>query len=579
MAWSFFCSRGNTKNTAISRHNIMQAFGYIVLSVLYGNAGGIFTSLGWLDHINTTQRNYGIAVSDVDNDSDMEFIVACFSGPNFVFKYDRIYRRLENIALPFTPYEELRDPYGRAVAVCACDIDGDGREEIYFLNTNHAYAGDILLKWRDGQYEDLYKDYVNEEVEAEGYAGRSVACLDRLGTGKFSFIITTYAHHGYGRFLLIEMDENDPRNNPENGVIVLKNMAKDVGINRATGGRGIVVGPILGNFGKLDIFFANEGNPRLGNHGANFLFRNIGNGTFFDVARSYGLADEEQNGSGVALADLNNDCLVDIVYGNWKGNHRIFLQKQLENGQRKFENVARQQDFEKASMVRTVIVADFNNDGYSEIFINNIYNYLKRGIQPNRLFTVKWRQNEKFLDVMPYDIGDALEPSMCGTGGAVTDINGDGVLDLLLSHGEHLKQKLTIYTTKVNMNNNWIRVFPKSKFGAPARGASVYLTLDTGEERLQIIDSGSGYLCQMEPIAHFGLHRASAVNLKVVWPDGKLKTRVLTNKDDKTTIIVEHPQRMESPNNSEQSEDKWNSTKPSRDKRNSTLESHEHGEL
>ena len=33
------------------------------------------------------------------------------------------------------------DPKGQAIGVCACDIDGDGREEIYFLNTNKAYSG------------------------------------------------------------------------------------------------------------------------------------------------------------------------------------------------------------------------------------------------------------------------------------------------------------------------------------------------------------------------------------------------------------------------------------------------------
>ncbi|KAK3579813.1 hypothetical protein CHS0354_021004 [Potamilus streckersoni] len=581
MALSFIFSRGNMKNRTISRHTQVLVYVYFMLFALYGNAGGIFTRLGWLEHINTTQKNYGIAVSDVDNDSDLEFIVAGFTGSNFVLKYDRIYMRLENIALPFTPYEALRDPGGRAIGVCACDVDGDGREEIYFLNTNNAYAGkstygDKLFKWRYGQYEDLYEDEVNRELDAKEYAGRSVACIDRLGTGKYSFIIGTYSDGDFGNFALIEMDEKDPRNSPENGVIVLKNNAKEAGIDKATGGRGIVVGPILGNLGNLDIFFANEGSYFLGNPGANLLFRNNGNGTYFDVAQSYGIADEEQNGRGVALADLNHDCLLDIVCGNWEGSHRIFLQKRLENGHIKFENVATK-DFEQASLIHTVIIADFNNDGNTEIFMNNIYD--NTGIQPNRLFTVILRKDKNVLDILPYFIGDALEPFMCGTGGAIADINGDGVLDLLISHGEVLAQKLTIYTAKVNMNNNWIRVFPKSQFGAPARGASVYITLDSGEERLQIIDSGSGYMCEMEPVAHFGLGRASAVNLKVIWPDGRLKSQVLTKKDAKKTIIVKHPLWMESPINSELSQDKESYTVTSRYKRISTVKGHEHGEL
>ena len=38
---------------------------------------------------------------------------------------------------------------------------------------------------------------------------------------------------------------------------------------------------------------------------------------------------------------------------------------------------------------------------------------------------------------------------------------------------------------------------------------------------MRAIDAGSGYLCQMEPVAHFGLGAASAVaTVDVTWPDG-----------------------------------------------------------
>ena len=38
--------------------------------------------------------------------------------------------------MPGSPYEALMDTPGNAIGVAACDLDGDGREEIYFLNTN-----------------------------------------------------------------------------------------------------------------------------------------------------------------------------------------------------------------------------------------------------------------------------------------------------------------------------------------------------------------------------------------------------------------------------------------------------------
>lgn len=66
-----------------------------------------------------------------------------YNGPNLVLKYDRSQKKLVNIAVDDSnsPYYALRDPRGNAIGVTACDVDGDGREEIYFLNTNNAYSG------------------------------------------------------------------------------------------------------------------------------------------------------------------------------------------------------------------------------------------------------------------------------------------------------------------------------------------------------------------------------------------------------------------------------------------------------
>lgn len=115
----------------------------------------------------------------------------------------------------------------------------------------------------------------------------------------------------------------------------------------------------------------------------------------------------------------------------------------------------------------------------------------------------------------------------------MTDFDGDGMLDLILSHGESMAQPISIFkgtqvsqagtphvipirslpTSSVSLlhpplqgtNNNWLRVIPRTRFGAFARGAKVVLFTRRSGAHLRIIDGGSGYLCEMEPVAHFGL--------------------------------------------------------------------------
>lgn len=513
---------------------------------------GMFIKTNWLKNLDTSQLNYGVAVSDVDNDGSLEWIVAGFSGPNFVLKFDRATKRLINLAQDHR-YSAIADQGGQAIGVCACDIDGDGREEIYFLNTNNAYAGradygDSLFKWRNGKYVNLYTDPVNSRMEAKSFAGRSVACIDRLGTGKYSIVIATYSRGGVGNFALVEMDENHPSNDVSTGNIVLKNVASVARIDKATGGRGLVVGPILGNNGRSDIFFGNEGNPWMGNPGDNFLFKNWGNGSFEDIAEQAEIQDKYNNARGISLADFNRDGLLDIAYGNWEGEHRLFMQYKAVGEARKFRNIANRQ-YAVPTKIRTVIAADFDNNGDTDIFMNNICSHRDpNDREPNKLFTVIPNQFNNSSD--PEIIGQAKEPRGFGTGAAITDMDGDGVLDLLISHGESQTQPLKVYRVNRDVSRNkagkynWVRVFPRTKYGAPARGALVKLTTRTGRVYSSVIDGGSGYLCQMEPVAHFGLGEDKPMKLDVQYPDGVNVSASLRKSDKNKVHFVDHPDKV-----------------------------------
>ena len=292
----------------------------------------------------------------------------------------------------------------------------------------------------------------------------------------------------------------------------LVDAAKAAGIAMTTGGRGLAAGSLVTD--RMDIVAVNE-------HGPNFLFANQGDGTFRDVALEAGIADHEEHGRGLTLADLDGDGRLDLVYGNWEGPHRLFLRS--EAGNRFIDSAT--PELAAPSRIRTVIAADFDNDGIVEIFFNNIG-------QPNRLFKPLdggWVQ-------MP--LGAAEDPRGLGTGAAIGDFDGDGRLELLIARGESGAQRLGLYRPEA-AHPNFLRVLPLTRFGAPARGAIVTLEIG-GARQVRSIDAGSGYLCQMEPVAHFGLGPFRQVDrIGIVWPDGA--SRVIERPGTNQTHRVTYP--------------------------------------
>lgn len=425
---------------------------------------------------NPERLHYGICVTDVDGDGQFEWLVAGFGDANRAYKWTG--QHYEDIA-PLT----LADKRRQAIGLAACDIDGDGREEIYVLNTD-SFGGakrfaDRLFAFGD-DWVDLYS-VPHNHAALNLTAGRSVVAIDRTGNGLYGFFVANYG----GPMRLYELDEDG----------ILHDVAPHAGLDRITGGRGLVALPIVSD--RMDIFAGNEQGP-------NFLFRNEGDGTFSEIASEVGIGDPFEHVRGIAALDTNGDGRFDLVYGNWEGPHRMFVQ----SSDGVWDDIA-PGDMATPSRIRTVIAADFDNDGYEELFFNNIG-------EPNRLFA------QRGGDWVQIDMGDAEEADGLGTGAAVADLDGDGHLELLIAHGESSPQPLSLYHTPKN-SNHYLRVLPLTRYGAPARGALV--TLKTASRTQQrAIDAGSGYLCQMEPVAHFGMGQETAIeSVTVRWPSGHVR--------------------------------------------------------
>ena len=110
--------------------------------------------------------------------------------------------------------------------------------------------------------------------------------------------------------------------------------------------------------------------------------------------------------------------------------------------------------------------------------------------------------------------------------------------DNLILHGESGYQPLTLYKAN-SKKNNFLRIKPINMHGAPARGATVTLVSNL-RTHSKTIDSGSGYLCQMEPVAHYGIRKNERnIKIMVTWTNGEEDTFEI-NELNKTLEIKQN---------------------------------------
>ena len=234
---------------------------------------------------NPKRLSYGVSVTDVNKDGNFDFIVTGFGYLNLALSYDK--GKLINIV----NQKKFSDEFRRTIGVAACDIDKDGYEEIYFLNTD-TYSGtkkysDRFIDLKKDKYIDLFEIEKNQR-DLNLTAGRSVVCVDRKGDGNYGVYVANYG--GPTRFYEYADD-----------TIVDKSV--QLNLAKITGGRAVVAGHIISD--KIDVFAANE-------RGANFLYKN-NNGKFSDVANEYRIEDLLQNGRGTALSDIYYRGRLDIL--------------------------------------------------------------------------------------------------------------------------------------------------------------------------------------------------------------------------------------------------------------------------
>ncbi len=281
--------------------------------------------------------------------------------------------------------------------------------------------------------------------------------------------------------------------------------------------------------GYLDVLVANDTVQ-------NNLFRNLGNGTFQEIATSAGVAfDSKGNARGamgidIAAAREESDCAC-VVIGNFSNEMSAFYVSNPASMTFSDQAVANGLG-PSTRLVLTfgVFFFDADLDGWDDILHAN--GHLEEDIakvqasqsyeQSPQLF---WNAGpESMTEFVPLPVtstGEAFSRPLVGRGAAYADIDGDGDLDVLLTTSGGPPRLLR---NDQQLGNNWLRVRlvgNGTTSNRDAIGARVDVGLESGRQISKTVTPTRSYLSQVELPLTFGLGEDAVQSLKVTWPDGR----------------------------------------------------------
>ncbi len=168
--------------------------------------------------------------------------------------------------------------------------------------------------------------------------------------------------------------------------------------------------------------------PRIFNPMPSWLFHNNGDGTFTDVSQKMGIADNPGKSWGVVATDINNDGFLDLFVANDTTANFLFANRKGK----KFEEIGFTAGVAygpggKARSGMGVDSADFNQDGWMDLFVTNL-DHEFYGLYQNK-------HDESFEDKAgPTGVARATQ-MMSGWGAKFFDFDNDGLLDLFVVNG------------------------------------------------------------------------------------------------------------------------------------------------
>ncbi|WP_037348705.1 VCBS repeat-containing protein [Sediminibacter sp. Hel_I_10] len=504
----------------------------------------------------------GVSIGDINNDGleDIYFTSNQNSNKLYINKGD--FKFVDE-----TAKAGLEDNEGWSTGVSMIDINNDGWLDIYVcksasLRNDELRKNKLFINQKDGTFKNEAKQWGLDQngfsIQSYFFDSDKDGDLDMyLVNHRSDFDQSGKIESGSERKYFRETSDHLFRNDGNKFTDVTlqaKLMNKTWGLSASIGD--------FNNDGWLDVYVANDFiHP-------DYLYINNQDGTFSNQINTR-LKHIPLNGMGSDYADINNDFLPDLIVldmlaedhrrgkenmasmnteGFWKMINSGYLHSymantlQLNNGNGSFSDIGQLAGISKTDWSWAPLIADFDNDGYKDIFVSNgierelgNQDYKRESLRQQKekgAMTIEditsIMPSEKIANYIYKNNGDlsfkkmteewGLSKKINTNGAAYADLDNDGDLDLVMNN---MSDQAAVY--KNNSTNNYINIkLIGDKNNMNAVGAKVRV-FSKEKKQYQEFFPSRGYQSSMGYQINFGLGDEETIDrIEVIWGDNSV---------------------------------------------------------
>ena len=545
----------------------------------------------------------GVAIGDVNGDEWPDKYFSTAFGPN------RLFLNLGNFQfVDVSKSAGVLAMEGFKTGVTMADVNGDGRLDIYSCRTSKTDDGlktnFLFINMGNKTISGIPVPYFEEQAKQLGLDDNSdsnhASFFDFDKDGDLDLFLLNHkiGFKDAAKLRLKEQKDGTtkritaPETSFESNRFYRNDGGQFVDITAKAGlinsAFGLSATPVdIDRDGWLDIYVANDFIE------PDNIFINNRDGTFTDHFFEY-FRHACQSSMGSDVADINNDGLDDVIVVDMKPEDHIRYKElnnvmqydrynmlvqygygrqpgrnmlQLNCGNNTFIEIGQFAGVAATDWSWTPLMADFDNDGWKDIYISNGYrrdvtdmdytNFYRDsvrrtgGINPERfpniydvLKHVPEKKISNYLFINSHDLSFIDASAQAGmdipsfsNGAAYADLDRDGDLDLVV---HNIDDPVFVYRNDIT-NQNWLQIVPKPSQGNPIVTGTAVELYAGGNHQYQTLMCSKGFLSTSEPILHFGLAQAQQVDSIILqWPDGgreimrniKVNQRLIWKKGD-----------------------------------------------